>query len=279
MYFKINDLVLGSGNGYHLDYPVVGLSKPNIRINTGNYSGRDGGYVSGQFYSPREIVINGFYIGGTCESAETLRSNLIDSLPIRQSLDVFITTFAGKQYYTEAYLADFKMDLIDMKSGRYQIVLVSPDPFLYDAGDGIDPESGYVISTIYKETPGGYVTPYVLPVQWAAGIGSETVTNNGDVEVYPEIILTGQFTNPEILNVTTGKFIKLNMVTTIGDVIMIDIKNREITLNGSSVVGNKTTDSTWWTLALGDNDIVLSTDNGSDASTGIMRWRIAYQGA
>ena len=109
MEIKINDLILGGSQGYQIQAPIVGLEKAPIRISYGNYSGRDGGYVSSQFYSPREIIINGFYIGKTCDHAQQLRRDLTNALKIRETIPIYITGFNGDQYLVEAYISDFKM--------------------------------------------------------------------------------------------------------------------------------------------------------------------------
>ena len=53
---KLGDLILTSAE---LEPPVQGLGKPSVRTASGNYSGRDGGWISSQFYSTRQIVITG----------------------------------------------------------------------------------------------------------------------------------------------------------------------------------------------------------------------------
>ena len=134
-------------------------------MGAGDWSGRDGGYVSSQFYSSRVIVLSGFYRADTCEEADDIRLTLSEYLPIRQSIPMFVTTFSGKTYYAQTYLKDFKMDIIGQKHGKYQITLVAPDPLLYDAGDGVDPDSGWQNLPVYKLVGGGYITEYDMPVQ------------------------------------------------------------------------------------------------------------------
>lgn len=278
MYFEIDDLKIGDDSKYHVQSPIVGLDMPTIRMGSGEYSGKDGGYVSTQFYSYRTIVINGFYIGSTCDEADSLRSNLISSLPIRQSLSMFITSFSGDKYLAEVYLRDFKMDMIGGVHGVFQLTFVSPSPYLYDAGDGIDPESGWTEQTIYKLIGGGYVTPYSLPVQWAPGTQPNVIENTGDTYLNPQIILTGVFTNPRITNITENKFIQVDLTTAPGDVLNIDLQNRTITLNGGSVLASRNADSSWWGLRPGNNTIELTSDDSDDDTSAILRWRSQFLG-
>jgi tail protein len=280
MKFQLNGIALGGDSQYKIQAPVVGLEKPPIRMGAGEWSGRDGGYVSNQYYGTRVIVLNGFYIGTTCEEADALRAGLTDSMPIRQSLPLFITTFGGKLLFTQTYLRDFKMEMTNPLAGIFQITLVAPDPFLYDAGDGINPDSGWIELPVYKLIGGGYITEYNMPVQWTPGTTPAVAVNSGDVTIFPQFKITGVVTNPTITNFTANKFVKV-MVTTSQptDVVIIDMGQRTVTLNGSSILSLRTLDSQWWGLTPGNNTIQFESDGVSDVNFGTLRWRTAYQGA
>lgn len=279
MLFRLNGLELGQGTDYHIEAPVSGFDKPSIRMGDGNWSGRDGGYVSSQFFAKRVIVLNGFYKADTCEEADALRATLIDSTPIRQSLPLFVTTFSGLNYFTQTYLQDFKMDIVHDKFGKYQITLVAPDPLLYDAGDGLDPDSGYQNLNVYKLIGGGYITEYGMPVTWTPGTTPTVATNDGDIIIYPQFKITGAVQNPRITNHTNNKFVQVNITTTNPtDELIIDMNQRTITLNGGSVLSYRTSDSIWWGLEIGNNIIEFTSDGPSDVDHGTLRWRAAYQG-
>ena len=63
-----------------------------------------------------------------------------------------------------------------------------------------------------------------------------------------------------------------------GDVIVIDMGNRTVTLNGSNIMGNRTDDSTWWGLTPGDNLIVLTSATGDDSVYAELQWRNGVMG-
>lgn len=279
MKFIINGLPIGYGTKYHLESPISGLDKPPIRMGADDWSGRDGGYVSSQFYSSRVIVLSGFYKADTCEEADEIRLTLSEYLPIRTSLPMYIETFSGKLYFTQTYLKDFKMDIIGATYGKYQITLVAPDPLLYDAGDGINPDSGWQTLDVYKLIGGGYITEYDMPVQWTPGTTPTVAVNSGDIIIYPQFKITGAVQNPRITNHTTNKFVQVNITTTSpDDELIIDMGQRTITLNGGSVLSYRTLDSIWWGLELGNNVIEYTSDGSGDINFGTLRWRTAYQG-
>lgn len=279
MKFVLNGLALGAGTKLHIEAPIVGLDKPTIRMGAGDWSGRDGGYVSSQFFGSRVIVLSGFYIGGTCEEANELRLLLSESTPIRQSLPLFIETTSGRHYFTQTYLKDSKMDIINSKHGKFQLTLVAPDPFLYEAGDGSDPDTGWQELEVYKLIGGGYVTAYELPVQWTPGTTPTVAVNSGDLVIYPQFKITGKVKNPRIINRSTNKFVQINVTTTSAtDVLIIDMNQRTVTLNGGSILSFRTLNSTWFGLELGNNVVEFTSEGSDDVDFGVLRWRTAYQG-
>lgn len=273
-----NDIFLGGDNGYYLESPITGLTSPAIRTADGVYAGVDGGYVSAQLYGHRTIVLSGFYIGKTCEEADKLRLELMTKLHIRYLYPVLITTFSGRHYYTEGYITDVKSDITGPYAGQFQITLLCPDPIIYDGGDGLTADSAIMEQMFYKEKDGGFKIEYPVEVQWTAGQMSTEVLNSGTVDSLPIITLRGKYTNPKIVNLTTGRFIKLEMTTTNDDVIIIDMKKRIITKNGVSVAYAKTEDSIWWHLQPGSNLVLLETDSKQDMSYGTITWKNGVEG-
>jgi phage-related protein len=279
MQFTINGFTIGGDStSYYLQSPITGLEKPRIRTSSNDYSGRDGGYVSSQYYTSREIVINGFYKGKNCEEADGARASLTNAFPIRELMPMFITTFSGKKYFTEVVLRDMKSEITGPLAGVFQLTFIAPDPYLYDPGDGINPETGITSATFYKIIPGGYITPYELPVTWVPGTQSTPITNSGDIDVKPTITLKGTFTNPTVRNLTTNEYLTLNITTTATDTIVINMKDRTITLNGGSIASSRTIDSRWWTLQKGLNRIVLETTASGDTNFATISWRGGHEG-
>lgn len=279
MIIKIGDTITFGGNSkFQITPPLSGLTSPDIRTGDGLYAGVDGGYVSSQLYGFRNIVISGFYIGKTCQEADELRQQLMSELHIRYLYPIFITSFSGKHYFVEGYITDRRSDITNPTSGEFQITIHCPDPIIYDGGDGIASDSAWFEQTFYKEQPGGFNIEYQVPVQWVAGQMATNIENLGTVAAYPIITLSGKFTNPKITNLTTNEFIELERTTVVSDTIVINMKERIITLNGVSIASSRTIDSSWWTLVQGNNKIVLETDDSSDNNFGTIKYKVGYLG-
>ena len=279
MIIKIGDTItFGGKSKFQITPPLSGLTSPDIRTGDGLYAGVDGGYVSSQLYGFRNIVISGFYIGKTCQEADELRQQLMSELHIRYLYPIFITSFSGKHYFVEGYITDRRSDITNPTSGEFQITIHCPDPIIYDGGDGIASDSAWFEQTFYKEQPGGFNIEYQVPVQWVGGQMATNIENLGTVAAYPIVTLSGKFTNPKITNLTTNEFIELERTTTVSDTIVIDMKERIITLNGVSIASSRTIDSSWWTLLQGNNKIVLETDSSSDNNFGTIKYKVGYLG-
>lgn len=241
----------GEGSLYQLSPSIEGLASADIRTGDGVYAGRDGGYVAGQFYGHRTIVIPGFYVGNSCTQASQLRSALMRFLKIRYALPIRITTASGR-YYTEGYVTDVKATIDNLKAGEFQITLLCPDPNLYVVADG-------------EQDP--LVTERTLVNE-----DTTVVTNLGDVDIYPTITVTGILDGIEISNDTTEKTMQIDIATeSDDDEVVIDMNKRIITLNGEAVNENRSLLSSWWCLVPGNNSIITSIgeDSGSVIETTI----------
>lgn len=273
---EILTLSADANGGNFIITGVAGLGAADIRTSSFIFSGRSGGMVTDQFYGFRTISITGKIgeIGGTRAQQKIDRETLQNAMPIGETFPIDITLFNGETFTTEVSLTDLKLEY--MQGGymsEFLIQLTAGDPFFYST-DGGDEQS----ATVNRVTQGGYVTPYDLPVNWASGSSPTIVTNSGEDVYYPRIELHDQADNPVIINQTTGERFELDINMIGGDEVVIDMFKRTVKLNGSSIIGNKTDDSTWWGLQVDDNSIVLDSVSGSDNVTADIFWRNGVRG-
>lgn len=274
MNILLNELLTLSADangGNFIIQGVTGLGTSDIRTSSFLFSGRSGGLVTDQFFGFRTIVING-RIGSntsTQQSHKEDREAMQAACPIGETIPIYITVFSGETYRIDANVTDLKMEYRQRGyMSDYLLQLTAGDPYFYTT-DGGDEQSANVDHTV----EGGYITPYILPVIWAEGGQPVVVLNSGVATVYPVITLSNGATNPVITNQTTGESFALDMTVLDGEVVVIDMRQRTVTLNGVSIMGNKTDDSIWWGLVPGNNSILLDSDSGSDPMTGVITWR------
>ena len=268
MNITINDLPMGGDTAFKISAPIDGLETPPIRNSTMNYSGKDGGLVTGQYYSPRLITITGFIISSTAQTHEQARRQLQEALPIREDLDFIVNTFADLEYISSVRLLDFKMSIIDPVGSQFKIDLFASDPNLY---------TGDIQSALVSlEEGGGFLLPTVVfPIIFDPGTAPTIVTNSGAVDVLPIITIEGTATNPRITKTETGEYVEVQVTMGASDELIIDMANRTITLNGGSIISFRESGSSWWDLDVGGNPISYETDDSNDTGTCTVSWRNA----
>jgi hypothetical protein len=280
MKILLNDVLTLSADpqgGNFIVTGVSGLGAADIRSSSFLYSGRSGGSITNQLYGFRQISITGRIgkVYGTREQHRLDRSTMLSSLPIDATIPVYITVFSGETYRVDCRVTDLKLEYM---TGGYMseflLQLTAPDPLFYST-DGGDVQSAIVNRTLDS---GGYVTPYILPVEWDAGGQPTIVVNSGNAIVYPVITIHDTAHDPIITNQATGEQFAMSINTVDGDELVIDMANRTVKLNGSDVIGNMVAGSTWWGLLVGDNSIRYDTDTVADNGYAEVEWRNGVTG-
>jgi hypothetical protein len=256
---------------------VTGLGPADIRTSSFLYSGRSGGLVTDQQSGFRMVSIEGKIgeIGGNRVDHAADRQALLAALPIGTKIPVYITNFAGEQFRIDANVTDAKVEYSQGGyTSDYMIQLTAGDPLFYSVAGG-DEQSATVNRTVDN---GGYVTPYILPVEWDSGGAPTIVTNSGNAIVYPTITIYDTTHDPILTNQATGEQFAMSINTNTGDELVIDMLNRTVKLNGSDVIGNKVDGSVWFGLLVGNNAIRFDTDTVDDDGYAEVVWRNGVTG-
>jgi hypothetical protein len=124
-------------------------------------------------------------------------------------------------------------------------------------------------------TPGGTTGSAAFPIGLPIAFGatyytvSATATNNGTVPTYPQSVdVYGPVTTPILTNGTTGEFIKVAAtLNSSSDHLQIQYGKDylSVTLNGTNILKNVSSDSTFFKIKVGGNGISLT---GSSISSG-----------
>lgn len=271
MIITINGFTINDGTTNAWLKQVSGLELPKIRTSTGNYASKDGGWVGAQYFSSRDISIQGVIFSSSNAALAAARSALQNAL-INKSGPVTITDDAGNVYNLTANVLDVTMMYgPKLWSAPFKIELLAPDPILYLQG------SDQTIDLTPLD-PGGFDWPINWPIVYAGGSSPTSVVNPGAVNIYPTITLNGVMNNPVLTNQSSGLFVGLSIVTGASDKVVIDSKQHTITLNGANIYGDLTSGSTFWALAPGSNSITLATSNTNDTVTGSLAYQAGVMG-
>lgn len=254
---------------------IAGLSSSEIRTSSYQNSGEDGGFVDSQFYGARLISLTGVIDDGSCQGNLTGRSNLLLATPIRQYITADFTLTDGRIFTTKGKVVGFEMPYNLDDRSEYKLDLFCEDPLLYDKSAGTE-----LCIQLERYVASGLQWPLQwVPLQWGTGAaGTVTATNTGVAPTYPTITINGKVTDPRLSNRTTGRLFKINITTSGTDQIVINMRDRMVTLNGSSIYHLIDEQSSWWKLVTGGNNILFETNNSIDTGTAEHCWLPAYYG-
>lgn len=293
-YNTYTGLEFGNSGERILITSVSGLEIPPIRNNNGDWSGRDGGYMSSQLYSARVITITGFYWDADANcgmykdyrdyiNKDSIRERLANAFSIRKLYPIFVSFVNGKSYYTEGYMTDFRMDYSNYRTGSYQITFYCPDYAFAIADKYGDSSSVWRTANLQKEELGGHPVPKDLPVWFQSGTQATTVNYAGLIPGYPTITIKGPVVNPTIYNKTTEQIFTIGSRATPlslreGQTLVIDMQNRQVTVNDRSRSMYITEESTWINLVPGKNKLYYTSGAESDTKVANITWRDLVQG-
>ena len=164
------------------------------------------------------------------------------------------------------------------KIGRTQIVsinLLCPDPYWRDPR---------VISRALRAYQGRFTLPTTFPVELGIEGDTTILTNEGDTPAPITIDIQGPVTNPQVINKTTGKFIRVNLSLSENEVLHIDTgrpRRVEIYRDGRTIenaMGYIDHYSDFWELSVGPNEVQYIADAGNANAIVAVAWQNRYVG-
>ncbi|MCR6096849.1 phage tail family protein [Salipaludibacillus agaradhaerens] len=151
----------------------------------------------------------------------------------------------------------------------------APDPYWRDPLE---------VSRTLVAFAGTFSFPLRFPLRFGTRGDSEVITNTGDVTTPVKINIQGPVEVPQVINETTGQYIRANVNLFGGDILHIDTsknhKRVEI-YRGNSVInafGHLDRMSDLWSLAPGDNVIKYSANRGRRDGAVSIAWHNRYLG-
>lgn len=157
----------------------------------------------------------------------------------------------------------------------FQIALVSAAPHVLSSS-----EASLVITPGASSGELGIQDPITDPITSALNVvGQQFVVNQGTVGTWPRFRIDGPITNPEILNETNGRRVRLIYDLALGDWLDVYPQMGQVLLNGTSdrysAVDFGLTD--WWQLESGSNDVRLLAAAYSAGAQVTVYWRHAWE--
>lgn len=253
---KTNDYILGSAD----------LGTVTVARKTYKFVNQIGEYLENSQVGSRTISITGYIIANTDEQMTDRKK--------------FLNKFFNPTKEIYLYYKDYQLNFYPDSSVQYgtsvsennevicnfKFTGYCPDPLFKDKGE--NKKSTY-------ETISKFTFPFVInPVVFGEVQKSDFIhiENEGHMETGMQIIFEAQkeVVNPQILNVETREFIKINKTLQAGEKVLINTVDGEKGVFGYLPNSDeairyyvyKDFDSTWLKLAIGDNNFLMSADSG-----------------
>ena len=274
--FAFNDFIFGNGTPYSIQN-IDGLTALPVITNQDDDSGySDGMFTGTDFIRSRTVNIHILTTSGNGHSA-AYNFNLLRKALLPQRAGVTPLQFQlGAENVLQRVNGRVRgmATPLDPDYTYGQILSMwtffCPDPIIYD--------DMLKTSTILVSAVSGRTYNRIYPLVYGGGSASfyTPVVNDGDWETLPVITINGPIINPTVGNFTTGKSIVINGTYIAGDVIIIDLNSKLITLNGVSARNLITGASKWFTAPAGTTQFYLT---GSGTLVGTTSATVAYHSA
>jgi hypothetical protein len=227
---------------------------------------------------PREVDLP-IYVDGTSEvDLRTQLRYLLRILnPLKGDGKLRVTGPDGSQReLTCRYKGGMEIsEKLDSKIGNLQavvLVLRAFDPFWYD--------SNTIVQTFNTGQAGKFSPWWPIRLASSSVFANITVDNTGDVETWPEWIITGPGENIVLRNLTTGEVTSLDYDLGVGETLTINTKPfvKSVTKGEDNLFYTMSDESSLWALQDGQNSIQLEMSNTIAESSIQLSYRNRYWG-
>jgi phage-related protein len=276
--FAFNGFVFGGASSPYQVLSVDGLKAlPSLRVQDSDRGYQDGAISGRDFLSARQITITLQIMSGNGLSAQANYNALQAALQPQQSgtspLQFQLAPGDNFQYVSARVRRATATVDPDYTYGRIkaQYEFFCPDPRYYD----YTVQTGSMLpTTIVGRT---YNRTYNMTYGGGSLTGNLSVQNNGSTTTYPLITINGPVTNPSVGSFTANAALSFNYTMAQSDVIVINLLNRTISLNGNPARNLLKGSSSWFGATPGSNLFYFTgTSSIIGATQATVQWNNAY---
>ena len=158
---------------------------------------------------------------------------------------------------------------------NFVITWKCPDPYWRDPLE---------ISRALRAYQGRFTLPTTFPIEFGVEGDTTILINDGDTPAPITIDIQGPVTNPQIINKTTGQFMRVNLSLSENEVLHIDTgrpRRVEIYRDGRTIenaLGYIDHYSDFWELSVGPNEVQYIADAGNANAIVSVAWQNRYVG-
>jgi hypothetical protein len=254
---------------------ITGLDSPEVRESADVLVEDDGGIHGNFFHGRRPVVLQGWIHPDPISEANRRMDRLLRASNAMRADATLTWTETGSDARTLFLRRQQPARITGRRPKTFMLALVQADSRIYSAAVNTQ-----VISAAGGASLGGLASPVTSPLQvtGGGGLGAAGVVNRGTVESPAVLRIDGPITNPVIRNATAGQDIRLTYTLHAGEYLIVDLKTHTVLLNGTTdrYSALDFTNSSWWKLQPGVNDIHLLAAAYSIPAAVTVTWRHAW---
>jgi phage-related protein len=223
---------------------VQGLDMPVMNANIDDTDGQHGGTAHIKFSQPRTIIVDGTLYADTLNIEPVIDELIGNYMPDDTNYPFYFKHPGVDLRYIMCKSLAMKADVDELRrlgSTTIQAQLVAEDP------------RKYVNNADQTMVAGTNYTP----------------SNPGNVNTYAIFTINGAFTSVTFTNSTQSKSVTLVTTRVAGDVTVVDMRQRSVTINGIEN-SNVVTVGNWWDIPKGGGQTVKYTVTGGPPTSVIM---------
>ena len=277
---SFNGFTIGAGTPYQI-IDIDGLeSVPELRVQDSPRGYYDGYFTGRDFFNGRTLTLTLNVFAGNSNSAQTNWNLLkaafqpVQALTSSNGLLQFQLSPSDSTKRMTARVRSRKSKVDpEWTFGfiRAQVELFAPDYRYYSdtlvTSASLIPQAG--AGRTYNRT---YNLTYTSVISASAATSDNTA---GNAAAAPTVTITGPVISPQITNLSTGAFMAINYSMSSTDVLVIDLSQNTITLNGSNARNLVTAGSQFFTFAAGASQVLYFTAL-STTGTAVVTYRQAF---
>ena len=267
---SFNGLTFGATTNFELE-KVEGLDSVSVRTQDPDKPRSRGQFAGLDLPSGRDITFSGNIAAVTGTSFATGLANLSNVLVPRGAVeDPLFIHIGGTTYVCMARMRrqNVPVDVSYVLGNLAQNVAIqfhATDPYIYSTPTQAatvtlpNPTGGFKFNLKFNLTFGG-----------GSSGNSVTVTNNGNVECYPVLTITGPCNYPIVTNVTTGQSLQFNVAMATGDKLVVQTDSPHSATYfvagspyGASRLYTLSASSSWFNLAPANGPNALNSGNST----------------
>lgn len=262
---------------YFID-SLTGIGEVSAEIQSQRAPYQDGDTYIDTILQPRFPSLEGTIIEGDLLRMKQLRKQILRVCNPKLGLGKLTLNLDGdtKEIYG---VLDGAPTFPERGENLFQTFMINwkcPNPYWRDPKE---------VSRALRAYEGLFKLPMMFPFELGLSGDSTIIVNEGDVESPVTIDIQGPITNPQIINVTTGQYIRVNRSLSDNEILHINTddqnKRVEIYRNGATIekaIGYLDHYSDFWKLEPGQNEIKYIADAGTANGIVAVAWHNYYLG-